>query len=65
MHEMLTRLLTVRHDIDPGVFLFLEREHGGIAFGLFQRVAFDDETAWLAAIRASRLPLADALQPMV
>ena len=36
---MLARLLAVGDDIDPGVFLLLQRQHRRVAFGFDERVA--------------------------
>src|SRR5262249_45752066 len=37
--EMLSRLLTLGDDVDAGIFLQFDREHGGIALGGGERVA--------------------------
>ena len=39
VHEMLARLLAFGDDIEPGIFLQLDRQHGGIALGAGELVA--------------------------
>src|ERR1700731_1042794 len=39
--EMLARLLAVADDVDPGIFLELERDEGGVALALDQRLALE------------------------
>jgi hypothetical protein len=34
VHEVLPRLLAIGHDVDRGVFLLLQRQQRGVAFGL-------------------------------
>src|SRR5271165_1115956 len=38
VHEVLTRLLAVGHDINPGVFLLLQHQHRRVALRLDQRL---------------------------
>ena len=39
MNEMLSRLFAVGDDIDAGVLLLLQRQHGGVALGFGERLA--------------------------
>ena len=39
VHEVLTRLLAVGNDVDPGVFLLLQRQQCGVALRLGERLA--------------------------
>src|SRR6185312_16828128 len=41
MHEVLARLLAVTDDVDAGVFLQLDGEHGGVVYGGREFVAFE------------------------